>query len=154
MDLSSPITGFSQPSLTSPTYTLVADTAPSLNGKQWAVSALGGTQTGVDANNVSAPFTISFFRPSVIKTADAGVLSAAGIIANIPMNKYSLISRKAVAVNDSGGMGIARVETIFHIPVNASIEDQASIEALISSHVGAIQQDGDQWIETIVQGTL
>lgn len=44
---SSPLTGASQSDLTSPTYTLTSDVAPNSNGEQAAVTALGGTQTGV-----------------------------------------------------------------------------------------------------------
>lgn len=156
MNLTSPVTGFAQTGLTSPTYTLVSDTAPSTNGKQFVVNALGGTQTGVVPNSIGAPFTISYFRPPLIKVADAGILSAAGMIpaSSAPLNSFTLITRKAVAVNEVGGRAMARVETKFHVPVNAAEVDLVSIKAMISAHVGAIQQDGDQWFEGIEQGTL
>lgn len=156
MNLNSPITGMPQTGLTSPTYSLVSDTAPSLNGKQFAVVSVGGTQSGVQPNTVGKPFSISFFRPATLKTAMAGILSAAGLIppAAAPLNVYTLITRKAVAVNGVGGVAIARVETRFHIPVNAPEQDPASIKAMISAHGGAITQDPDQWFESIESGTL
>jgi hypothetical protein len=47
ISVTSPITGGAQTGLTSPTYTVVTDTAPPGNpGKQVAVTALGGTQAG------------------------------------------------------------------------------------------------------------
>lgn len=46
--LSSPVTGGAQTGFTSPTYTLTADTPPAgSGGKQYAATALGGTQAGV-----------------------------------------------------------------------------------------------------------
>jgi hypothetical protein len=59
----SPVTGAAQTGLTSPTYTLSTDVAPSINGKQHAITALGGTQTGVNSHSVAAPFTCTFVRP-------------------------------------------------------------------------------------------
>lgn len=55
---SSPVTGGTQTGLTSPTYTLTADIAPSALGKQHAVTALGGTQTGVRTSSAADPFTV------------------------------------------------------------------------------------------------
>lgn len=55
--LTSPITGAAQTGFTSPTYTLTSDLAPDNNGKQVAVTALGGTQVGVTTHSVAAPFT-------------------------------------------------------------------------------------------------
>jgi len=63
-----PVTGAAQTGLTSPTYTLVADIAPDVNGRQWAVSALGGTQTGVRTHSASDPFTITVMRPKVFQS--------------------------------------------------------------------------------------
>lgn len=38
---SSPVTGAAVTGLTSPTYSLTTDVAPSLNGKQYAITAVG-----------------------------------------------------------------------------------------------------------------
>jgi hypothetical protein len=65
--LTSPITGAAQTGLTAPTYTHTPDVAPAASGRQVAVTALGGTQTGVLAHTVSSPFTLTFFKPSVSK---------------------------------------------------------------------------------------
>jgi len=54
-----PVTGGAQTGFTAPTYTLSVDTAPDINGKQHAVTALGGTQAGVTSHSVSNPFTVT-----------------------------------------------------------------------------------------------
>ena len=65
--LTSPITGAAQTGFTTPTYTHVADTAPDVNGRQVAITALGGTQAGVTVHSVASPFSITFFRPKAYK---------------------------------------------------------------------------------------
>jgi len=66
-NLTSPVTGASQTGFTAPTYTLTVDTAPDVNAKQWAVTALGGTQAGVSSHSVASPFTVTMFRPKVLR---------------------------------------------------------------------------------------
>jgi hypothetical protein len=92
----SPITGATVAGLTSPTYTIVTDVAPSINGKQYAVSALGGTQTNVDVNTVSKPFSISFFRPAVLKVLPQAN-PVTGVIKSVPMNTYNLTEQSGMA---------------------------------------------------------
>lgn len=92
---SSPVTGAAVSGLTNPTYTLVTDVAPSINGKQYAVSALGGTQTNVDINTVSKPFTMSFFRPAQLKVLPQAN-PVTGIVKNVLFNIYKLIICKGV----------------------------------------------------------
>ena len=66
ISLTSPITGAAVTGLTSPTYTVAVDTPPNTWSKQWAVTALGGTQTGVDtSSSASRPFTLTD-RKSVV----------------------------------------------------------------------------------------
>lgn len=154
MNLTSPITGASQDGLTSPTFTLVSDAAPLPNGKQWAISALGGTQGSTMANNAVLPFTISVFRPAVIKSLPSSMSAVSGIIGNVPKNTNKLITRKSLAVNASGGFGMGQITTAFDIPVGASIFDMISIKSAISAHLGALQQDLDQWFQAIESGTL
>jgi hypothetical protein len=154
MDFSSPVTGTSLSGLTTPTYTIVPDTAPGLNGKQWAVSALGGTQTGVAPNSVGAPFTATYSRPTSFRTASDGVLSAQGIIADCPTNRFKRIVRKAVNVNDEGGSAIMWIETTYHVPVNSTIADPTGVKACMSFDGGLASQDYDDWFDAIHQGTL
>lgn len=108
---SSPVTGAAVSGLTSPTYTIAVDVAPSINGKQYAVTALGGTQAGVDVNTVSKPFTLSFFRPVALKTLPS-VNPVTGVIKNIPMNQYKLITRKGVMPAANQMLMTARITTV------------------------------------------
>jgi len=97
--LSSPVNGGAQTGFTSPTYTIVVDTAPTNSGKQYAVSAIGGTQVGVDASSTpSRPFTITLSRPAVLRTLPA-VNPVTGIL---PNSRETRIKSLYVSRNSSG----------------------------------------------------
>lgn len=152
ISLSSPVTGTAQTSLTSPTYTVVVDQAPDVNAKQWYVSALGGTQTGVRVHAASDPFTISFWRDKVIKTL--GQLGLNGQYSDVPMNKYKAITRKGVivAVNQPARAMIIRTE--IECPAGAESYDNANMEAALAAHFGALSQISSGFGDTVTSGSL
>lgn len=149
----SPVTGATVSGLTSPTYTFVTDVAPSINGKQFAVTALGGTQTGVDVNSVSKPFTFTFFRPSSLKVLPAPNPTT-GVIKSIPVNTYKFITRKGAvpAVNQS--TQVARITTVIDVPAGTDTYEPEELRALISSHVGTLSQQASGIADTIITGVL
>lgn len=150
---SSPITGATVTGLTTPTYTILADTPPNINGKQYAVSALGGTQTGVDVNSVSKPFTLTFFRPQVLKTLPS-INPLTGIVKNVPVNSYKLVTRKGAvpAVNQQSQVG--RITTSFDIPAGTDTYEPEEIRAMISAHIGALWAQADGISSTVLTGVL
>lgn len=139
LDLTSPITGAAQTGLTSPTYTHVVDTAPSPNGKQNAITALGGTQTGVTVHSASSPFTIARFRPAQLKTLPAAN-PVTGVIKNIPNNTYKVNTRKGVSVAAGVPVIPMTFTTTLPIPAGADTYDAVNIRAALSAHIGALQQ--------------
>jgi hypothetical protein len=139
LTLSSPVTGGAQTGFTSPTYTLVDDTAPSNNGKQVAVSALGGTQTGVTAHSVSVPFTNSVFRPVQLKTLPAAN-PVTGVIKSIPNNTYKVITRKGVIPAAEVPAIPMPITTTIPVPAGADTYDTPNLLAAISLHIGVLNQ--------------
>lgn len=136
MDITSPVTGATISGLTSPTYTLTADTAPSPNGKQWYVSTLGGTQTGATTHSVSSPFTISFFRPVNVRPLPQANATT-GVIKSIPNNTYKLITRKGAAPSANNVPIVARVTTTVEAPAGTDSYSAAELKAMLSAHFGA-----------------
>jgi hypothetical protein len=132
------VTGTSQTGLTSPTYTPTADTAPDTNGKQYAITTLGGTQTGVLAHSVASPFTVAFWRPRVARMV--GRLNVAGWLANNPVNQYKVITRKGVIPLAGQAAEVMIVETIIRVPAGAEVADNLSVRAALSCHFGALSQ--------------
>jgi hypothetical protein len=149
----SPITGATQTGLTSPTYTIAADNAPDANGKQYYVSALGGTQTGVLAHSVAAPFTQSMFRPKVLKTL-APVNPVTGVLRSVPMNDYKVITRKGVLPLAGQSYKTALIKTELAIPAGSDLADPLSLRAAISAHIGLLWQIADGIGSTTLTGTL
>lgn len=153
ISLSSPVTGAAVSGLTSPTYTLTTDTAPSIHGKQYAVTALGGTQTDVSTNSVSKPFTISFFRPAVLRTLPQAN-PVTGIIKNVPVNTYKLITRKGMAPAASQNNIVARITTTIDVPAGSDTYEPEEIRAMISAHFGAGWAEASDISDTVITGIL
>lgn len=129
------VTGAAQTGFTTPGYTLTVDTPPDVNAKQSAITALTGTQVGASAHSVSSPFTISVFRPRV--SAVLGKPNpVTGLIANVPMNTYKVITRKGVVPLAGQPTKTAAMRTIIDIPAGADTASPAEIRALLSAHIG------------------
>lgn len=148
---SSPVTGSSQTGLTSPTYTLSTDTAPSSNGKQYAVTALGGTQTGVSTTGASTPFTISFFKPAVLKTR---TFDGDGNAVSAPMNVYKQITRKSVAVDANGGTRVMLVTTSIEVPAGGEAVDSEDVRAALSLHIGTLSAESSDIGDAVITGVI
>lgn len=151
--VTSPITGAAQTGLTTPTYTLTADTPPNPNGKQNAVTALGGTQTGVTVHSVAAPFTVSAFRPAVFRQLGKAN-PVTGLIANVPKNSYKVITRKGVLPLAGQPYQTMLVTTIIDVPAGADLADAANVRAALSAHIGALSQQSAGIGDTAVSGII
>lgn len=150
---SSPVTGAAVTGLTTPTYTLTADVAPSMNGKQYAVTALGGTQTGVDVNSVSKPFTLTFFRPQILRGLPAAN-PVTGVIRNIPVNTYKVITRKGANPASNQAPQTARITTVIEVPAGTDTYEPEDLKAALSLHIGALWAQSSGIGDTILSGVM
>jgi len=151
--LTSPISGAAQTGLTSPTYSFVPDVAPDNNGKQVAVTALGGTQAGVTTHSGSAPFTVTFSRPKVFKNLGKANPQT-GLIGSVPRNQYKLITRKAVLPLAGQPVVTMMVTTVIELPAGADTADAPNVRAALSAHIGALDQQAADLGETVVTGIM
>jgi hypothetical protein len=124
--------------------------APDINGKQWAVTALGGTQTGVTSHSVASPFTITFWRPKLYKLL--GALNSAGVISYVPRNVHKVVVRKGVtpAANQSATPLIATL--VVEVPAGSDTYDSANVRAALSAMIGALNQVSAGIGDTAVTG--
>lgn len=153
ISLTSPVTGAAQTGLTSPTYTHVSDVAPDVNGRQHAVSALGGTQTGVIVSSVAAPFTITFFRPKVFKILGTPN-PVTGVISSVPRNVYKVVTRKGVLPLADQPYQTMLVTTIIEVPAGSDTADAPNVRAALSMHIGSLSQQSAGLGDTVVSGVL
>lgn len=151
--LTSPITGAAQTGLTSPTYTHVADQAPDVNAKQVAITALGGTQTGVQAHSVSSPFTITAWRQKLLKVVGK-TNPVTGLLPSVPMNVYTFITRKGVLPLAGQPASVMDISTKCRIPAGADAADPLSVKAALSAHIGALSQQSAGVGDTVTSGIL
>jgi len=147
------ITGAAISGLTSPTYTLVADTAFDTRSKQAYVSTLGGTQTGVVAHSALIPFTATIRRPSIIKTTIMAMYNGLSLQwSKVPFNTYDIIFRKGCNMNASGMAQYFVNVNKFSSKIFAGTEtvDAANLKALNSLTAGYIwaQAQGIQDTQT------
>jgi len=147
-----PIVGAAITGLTSPTYPLTLDMAPSFNGKQYAVLTLGGTQTGVDPHTVSKPFTHTMFRPAQIKTLPS--VNANGVIKDIPVNQYKIVSRKGAVPAVNQLPRIPKITTIIEIDAGTETYEPEEIKALISAHFGLLFGNAQEIYNTVTTGLM
>lgn len=150
---STPVTGGAQTGFTSPTYTLSSDVAPDVNGKQHAVTALGGTQASVRTHAVSDPFTVTFIRPKSPRALPSAN-PVTGKYASIPRNTYGLVVRKGVnyAANTAPDVAIARL--YIDVPAGSDAYDPANVRAMCSLLAGLLSQQSSGLGDTLVSGIM
>jgi len=153
VSLTSPVTGSAQTGLTSPTYTLTTDTAPDNNGKQFAVTGLGGTQTGVVSHSVAAPFTITATRPKALKSLSTPN-PVTGVVSNVGRNEYKVITRKGVLPLAGQPYQTMLVTTTISVPAGSDLADAANVRAALSAHIGALTQQSAGIGDTSVSGVI
>jgi hypothetical protein len=152
VSITSPVTGSAQTGLTSPTYTLTTDVAPNAQGKQQAVTALGGTQTNVRTHSASDPFTVTIERPAVIRTVP--ILAVGATLPPVPRNTYVLRVRKGVICVVGQASQPCLIEARLNIPAGSDLNDPSNLRAAVSLLIGALTQVSAGLGDTVVQGLI
>lgn len=147
------VTGGAQTGFTTPGYTTVVDTPMDVNSKQNAVTAITGTQAGVDVHSVARPFTLSVSRPKQFQVLGRPN-PVTGLIASVPRNTYKILCRKGVTplAGQPSQVAVGRFE--LEVPAGSDIADPANIRALLSAMIGAISSMSAGIGDTAVNGLL
>lgn len=151
--VSSPVTGGAQTGLTSPTATYVADVAPDVNGKQWYVSALGGTQTNARVHSISDPFTALFVSPKVRKTLPPPN-SVTGLIGSVPTNSYMFKMQKGVNVAANQAARVMSLRLIVDVPAGADSYDAVNVRAALSAFIGLLSANSAGFGDSLTVGSF
>lgn len=149
--LTTPITGGAQTGFTTPAYTIASDVAPDVNGKQWAVTALGGTQVGVRIHAATDPFTVTYVRPKAFK-AIGKPHPVTGLLPSVPKNTHVLIVRKGALPMSGQPASTLLIRCSIDVPAGADTADAANLRAAISLLVGALGQLSQGLGDTLVSG--
>lgn len=151
--LSSPVTGSAQTGFTAPTYTHVADIAPDNNGKQYAVTSLGGTQAGVSYHSATNEFTITFTRPRVFKSLGKANPTT-GVISNVPVNVYKFLVRKGAVPLAGQAPAHAYCRMEIGIPAGTDTASPSELRAMLSAAIGSLSQVSASLGDTVTSGIL
>lgn len=149
--LSSPVTGAAQSGLTTPTYTLTSMNGPDVNVKQWAVTALGGTQTGVTTHSAPSPFTLGYWVTKVYR-ALGKPNPTTGLISSVPYNVQRFQLRKGVTPAANQPFAIFDATLTLKVPAGSETYDAANIRAGLSALFGAVSQQSQGIGDTAVTG--
>lgn len=145
-------TGGTVTGLTTPTFTLVDDSAPVVNARQKTVTALGGTQGSATANTASRPFTATFYKPAAVKPLPAAN-PISGLRGQVPNNQYKLIIRKGgYAAADTPATAIFRLT--MDIPAGMDSYNSDEIKSMVSFLVGLLNEESNDLAETLLTGVL
>lgn len=153
VNLSSPVTGSAQTGLGSPTYTVVADQGPNPYSKQWAVTALGGTQPNVDVHAASKPFTITFSKPASLRVAPVPNPTT-GVMGSSPRNVYSVYVRKGAqpGVNQNPQTMVLRCDLA--VIAGTDLVEPEDVRAALSLLIGSLSQQSAGLGDTLVTNLL
>lgn len=151
--VTSPVTGSAQTGFTAPTYTVVVDTPPNAYSKQWAVTALGGTQVGVDVHGASKPFTLTFSRPQSVRSAPI-VNPVTGVMGSSPRNVYNCKVRKGMIPGTSQNPQIAVLNVDLSVVAGADLVEPEDIRAALSLLIGALTQQSSGIGDMLVTNLL
>lgn len=153
ISLTTPVTGGAQTGFTAPTYTLTPDTASDVNGKQWAVTALGGTQAGVTAHAASSPFTWAYYKPKVYRLLGKPN-PMTGLISNVPKNIHRFNTNKGVSIAAGQPVQVAYIKTEIGVPAGSESYDAPNLRAMVSMHVGSVTQISSGAGDTLVTNII
>jgi hypothetical protein len=153
ISLTSPVTGSTITGFTSPTYTVSVDTPPNTWSKQWAVTAIGGTQASVDTGSAaSRPWTLTAYRPQSLKTLNA--IDATGVLRVVGFNTYGILQRKGMTPLAGQASKTALYRAEFSVPAGADSADQPNIKGAVSCFLGTLNQQSDGIANTLMNGVL
>lgn len=153
ISLPASITGAAQTGFTTPGYTTTVDTPTDVNSKQVAITAITGTQAGVDAHSVARPFTVSFSRPKQFQVLGKPNPTT-GVISNVPRNTYKLLTRKGVTPLAGQAPVPALVRTEIEVPAGSDVADPSNLRALLSAHIGTLTAIAAGLGDTTINGVM
>lgn len=146
------ITGASVTGLATPTYTLTVDSTSAPNSRQSVVTALGGTQAGVNLHSVPNPFTITVDRPRSLRQLGKAGLN--GLITNVGRNTYGVLIRKGVLPIAGQPFQTALIRMSFEIPSGSEVNDLPNLRAMFSLAGGFLFSNANGAVDTVNNAVL
>lgn len=145
------ITGATQSAFTTPTYTLAEDNLrPEPNTRQFVVTALGGTQTGVRAHTAGDPFSTLVRKGPYKPTPTPNPVT--GAYGQIPLNRVELLTRKGMKIDAAGTIRVGNLRVILELPAGSESNDAVNIKALICYAFGLLNEESQDYADSAIAG--
>jgi hypothetical protein len=144
----SAVTGF-----TTPSWGTAQSSTTVPNGKVATVTSKSGTQpAGVDIHSAARNFSFLSTKPANIRGLPP--LNAAGQLVNVPVNTYSLSTRKGLLVLAGQPSQHGYVKSQIGIPAGADLADPDNIAAMVLSHAMVLAQITQEIVNTAKTGEI
>lgn len=144
-------TGGAQTGLTSPTYTYAVDLSPDPNSRQYVVTTLGGTQTGVRTSTAGDPFTFKLTKDRVYKALPPKN-PVNGSYGNVPLNKTEFLFRKGLYIDSTSTVRVGNVRVSLELPAGSEQFDAVNVRALLSMAIGTLNEESADIGDSAVAG--
>jgi len=143
-------TGAAQTGFTSPTYSLAVDLAPDASSRQYVVTTLSGTQTGVRVSSNGDPFTHTVRKSPYRALPTPNPVT--GAYGNIPKNRVEILTRKGVKVDSAGKIETMNLRLIAEVPAGSEVNDPANIRAAVSAMLGLLAEEAQDYGDSLITG--
>jgi hypothetical protein len=80
--------------------------------------------------------------------------NANGLYSRVPMNEYQLLTRKGVTPAEGMPDRVGMIRTVFSVPAGAEGYDPAEIRAMVSAHLGYLEQQSANIGDVLIEGLL
>jgi hypothetical protein len=152
ISLAGSVTGTAQTGFTTPGFTIVTDQPPAWNAKQWAISALTGTQTGASATSQSSPFIFIAYRP--VAFTPVGRVNPQGVLVNNGFNNWAFVVKKGMIPLAGQAPQVATFTLNMKIPAGADLASPGEIKSALSLLFGAVTQVSAGTGDSLISGTM
>jgi hypothetical protein len=122
-------------------------------GKQWAVSALGGTQAGVNIHAATNPFTFTFDKPKQFRSLGKAN-PVTNVIAEVPRNVFKARTRKGQTPLAGQPYQVCQSLSQFEVAAGADVADAPNVKAMVSFHIGCLSQLSSGIADTLLTGVV
>lgn len=146
-------TGGAQTGLTSPTFDITSVLAPDANSRQYAVTALGGTQTGVRTNSAGDPFAATIRKDKTYRVLPSPNPST-GAYGNVPLNKTEILFRKGLKIDSAGTIRVGNIRVTAELPAGSESNDAVNIRALLSFCIGLLNEESADLGDSLINGIV
>jgi hypothetical protein len=79
-------------------------------------------------------------------------VNANGVLPNVPVNTYVVNTRKGLTPLAGQASVLGSIRSQINVPAGTDLADPANVRAMISAHIGALQQMSAEIGETALTG--